>query len=383
MKTTELKQVSPKFSIRQNLVSLAFATVIGLGVMSSPVAAQQGEAPKPAVVVEPVTTQVVEEERIFAGRTEAISRVDLIARVGGFLEPLKFKEGQSVKKGDVLFVIRQDPYQFAVEQAQANLESAQAQVDLAKLDFDRKQRLVDRDTVAVSELDVARANLKEAEAARSLREADLELAKLDLSYTEVLAPTDGIIGSATFKEGAYVTAASGTLATVTSMDPIRVTFPVPQDLIIRSQRNNYESTENLILRIRLSDGEFYEHEGRLEFLEATANPGTDTVTARAQFPNPDRMLFDRQLVDVVASPKDAEPQLVISQAAMLLDQEGSFVLVVNDKGEVEQKRITIGEQVSGLVIVRSGLEEGDQVITSGIQKVRPGQVVDARLAGQS
>ncbi|MDD7909913.1 efflux RND transporter periplasmic adaptor subunit [Pseudovibrio exalbescens] len=383
MKTTELKQVSPKFSIRQNLVSLAFATVIGLGVMSSPVAAQQGEAPKPAVVVEPVTTQVVEEERIFAGRTEAISRVDLIARVGGFLEPLKFKEGQSVKKGDVLFVIRQDPYQFAVEQAQANLESAQAQVDLAKLDFDRKQRLVDRDTVAVSELDVARANLKEAEAARSLREADLELAKLDLSYTEILAPTDGIIGSATFKEGAYVTAASGTLATVTSMDPIRVTFPVPQDLIIRSQRNNYESTENLVLRIRLSDGEFYEHEGRLEFLEATANPGTDTVTARAQFPNPDRMLFDRQLVDVVASPKDAEPQLVISQAAMLLDQEGSFVLVVNDKGEVEQKRITIGEQVSGLVIVRSGLEEGDQVITSGIQKVRPGQVVDARLAGQS
>lgn len=364
-------------------MSALLAASIMIGGLSGTALAQQGQQPAPAVIVEEVKEQVVSEERIFAGRTEAVSRVDLIARVGGFLEPLKFKEGQRVEKGQVLFEINQEPYQFAVEQRQANLESAQAKVDLAKLDFDRKQRLVDRDAIAVSELDVARATLKEAEATRALREADLELAKLDLSYTEIRSPSNGIIGSATFKEGAYVTAASGTLATVTALDPIRVSFPVPLDLIIQAQRNDMQNTSNLRLRIRLSDGKFYDHEGTLEYFDATANPGTDTVTARAEFPNPDRMLFDRQLVDVVAAERDAQPQLVISQASMLLDQEGPYVLIVNDKDEVEQRRITIGQQVQGIVVVNSGLEAGEQVITSGIQKVRPGQVVNARLAGQS
>ena len=318
----------------------------------------------------------------FAGRTEAISQVALIARVGGFLEPLEFKEGQTVKQGDLLYVIQQEPYEFAVEQSQANLESAQAKVDLAKVDFDRKEQLVNRDTISVSELDTARANLKEANATLALRQADLKLSELDLSYTEIRAPLDGQIGTSAFKEGAYVNANSGTLATITSLDPIRVAFPVPQALILQAQRADNLETDNILIRIRLSDGKFYQHDGKLDFLEAEANPGTDTVTAYAVFENPDHVLFDHQLVDVVANPKDAAPVLVVSQSALLLDQEGPYVLKVNNEDVVEQQRITVVDQINGLVIVGSGLEEGDLVITSGIQKVRPGIKVNAQLAGQ-
>ncbi|KZL19246.1 Efflux pump periplasmic linker BepF [Pseudovibrio axinellae] len=363
------------FSLLPLLVCLSVVFVPGA------VTAQE-TPPPPGVIVELVRMQSIEEERVFAGRTEAISQIALIARVGGFLEPLEFKEGQNVKRGDLLYVIQQEPYEFAVAQSQANLESAQANVDLAQLDFNRKQQLVSRDTISVSELDVARANLKEANATLALRQADLKLSELDLSYTEIHAPLDGQIGTSAFKQGAYVTANSGTLATITSLDPIRVAFPVPQSIILQAQRLDNIGTDNTLIRLQLSDGKFYMHNGKLDFLEAEANPGTDTVTAYATFENPEHMLFDSQLVDVVVSAKDAKPVMVISQSALLLDQDGPYVLKVDKEDVVKQQRISVVDQIQGLVIVGSGLKEGEQVITSGIQKVRPGIKVNAQLAGQ-
>ncbi|SDR21434.1 efflux RND transporter periplasmic adaptor subunit [Pseudovibrio sp. Tun.PSC04-5.I4] len=358
-----------------------FAAALGGLVVTQQAVAQQAPPP-PGVIVEAVRDEVIEEERVFSGRTDAISQVALIARVGGFLEPLEFKEGQNVKQGDLLFVIQQQPYEYAVEQSEANLESSQAKVDLAKVDFDRKKQLVDRDTISVSELDTARANLKEANADLALRQADLKLSKLDLSYTEIRAPLDGQVGTAAFKEGAYVTANSGTLATITSLNPIRVAFPVPQALILQGQREQNIEAHDYLIRLRLSDGKFYKSNGRLDFLEAEANPGTDTVTGYATFDNPDRVLFDQQLVDVVVTVQNAKPVLVTSQAALLLDQKGPYVLKVNKEDVVEQQRINVVDQINGLVIIGSGLEKGDLVITSGIQKVRPGIKVNAQLAGQ-
>ncbi len=367
--------------LARSITATGLAVVLSTFCMSGAVIAQEAPPP-PGVLVEPARIEVIEEERVFSGRTQAISQVALIARVGGFLEPLEFKEGQTVKQGELLYVIQQEPYEFAVEQSQANLESAQAKVDLAKVDYDRKEQLVKRDAISVSELDTARANLKEANASLALRQADLKLSELDLSYTEVRAPLDGQIGTSKFKEGAYVNANSGTLATITSLDPIRVAFPVPQALILQAQRADNLQTDNLLIRLRLSDGKFYQHNGKLEFLEAEANPGTDTVTSYAIFDNPDHLLFDHQLVDVVANVKDAAPVLVVSQSALLLDQEGPYVLKVSKEDVVEQQRITVVDQIKGLVVVGSGLEKGDLVITSGIQKVRPGIKVNAQLAGQ-
>ncbi len=363
-------------------VALAFVTAsLGTFLIFSASVAQE-VSPPAGVIVEPAREEVIEEERVFSGRTEAISQVALIARVGGFLEPLEFKEGQTVKQDDLLFVIEQEPYEFSVEQSQANLESAQAKVDLAKVDFYRKEQLVNRDAISVSELDTARANLKEANATLALRQAELKLSELDLSYTEIRAPLDGQIGTAAFTEGAYVNASSGTLATITSLDPIRVAYPIPQAMILQFQQPRNMAADNLLIRLRLSDGKFYKHNGKLDFLEAEANPGTDTVTAYAIFENPDHVLFDQQLVDVVAHAKDAAPVLVVSQSALLLDQEGPYVLKVNKEDVVEQQRIGVVDQINGLVIVGSGLEKGDLVITSGIQKVRPGIKVNAQLAGQ-
>lgn len=364
------------------LKQAALASIITASTFLPAQAQEQAAPPPPGVIVEEARMQIIEGERTFAGRTEAISKVDLIARVGGFLEPLQFEEGHTVKQGDLLFIIQQQPYIYAVEQSEANLESAQAQVDLAQVDYDRKKRLVERDTISVSELDTARANLKEAQATLALRQADLSLSKLDLSYTEIRAPLDGQIGTAAYKEGAYVTANSGTLATITSLDPIRVAFPVPQALILNAQRNNKWEFPELTIRLRLSDGKFYSQSGELEFLDSVANPGTDTVTARVVFVNPEHLLFDQQLVDVVVSVKNPEPTLVVSQAALLLDQQGPYVLIVDKDNVVQQKRITVIDQIEGLALVGSGLQEGELVITSGIQKVRPGIKVNAQLAGQ-
>ncbi|MTI17690.1 efflux RND transporter periplasmic adaptor subunit [Rhodobacteraceae bacterium RKSG542] len=342
----------------------------------------QAAAPRPGVIVEEVRKEKIENQRVFAGRTEAVARVELIARVGGFLDPLKFSEGQIVEEGQTLFVIQKAPYEFAVEQRKANLESAKAQLDLAKLDFDRKEKLVARDTVSVSELDVARANQQEAQANVDLRQADLSLAELDLSYTEIKSPMKGKVGTARFKDGAYVTSQSGTLATVTKLDPMRVAFPVPQALMLQGQRLRVSNEDMAKLTLRLSDDSIYNHEGKIEYFDAVANPGTDTVTVHALFPNPDGLLFDQQLVDVIAEQRDTAPVLVVSQAALLIDQDGPYVLLVNDEDKVEQRRISVADQVQGKVIVQNGLKEGDLVITSGIQKVRPGVEVNAKLAGQ-
>ncbi len=365
---------------------VAVALLAGPGLpasfLSNASAKQMPGAPAPGVLVEEARLQTLETEHVFSGRTEAISRVSLIARVGGFLKPLKFSEGALVKKGEPLFEIERGPYKFAVDQANANVQSAQAKVDLAQLEYDRKKLLVEKDSISVSELDVARASLKEARAALSLREAELALRELDLSYTTISAPMDGKVGTSAFKSGAYVTASSGELATITSLDPIRVSIPVTQGMISRLQLQNTEELNNYQIQLRLTDRSVYSEEGEMDYLSAQANPETDSVDARIVFPNPDHRLFDRQLVDVLISRKNAPKQLIVSQAAMLLDQDGTYVLKVDAEGIVEKRPVAVGEQRRGLVIIKSGLSEGDQVIVAGSQKARPGSKVTAKVVGQ-
>ncbi|WP_310621528.1 efflux RND transporter periplasmic adaptor subunit [Flexibacterium corallicola] len=356
--------------------------VISLLLSSSPISAQGQQQPTPAVIVEQAKMETLNNERIYAGRTESVAKVDLIARVGGFLQPLEFKDGQLVKADEVLFVIEPGPYKYKVDQAQANLNSAKAKYDLANIEFKRKQQLVARNAISVSELDVAKANLQEAQAVVEQRNSELELANLDLSYTQIKAPMAGKVGAARYKEGAYVTADSGTLATVTALDPMRVAFAVPQDVILWAQRHKVNKADKLLIRLRLSDGSTYDQPGEMEYIDAQANPGTDTVTVHALFPNKNFSLFDSQLVDVIVSVKNAVPVLTVPQTALLVDQEGPFVLLVNKENTVEQRRIIISNQQDGKVVVASGLKEGDAVITAGIQKVRPGIKVTAKIAGQ-
>ena len=199
----------------------------------------------PSVVVAEVERRDVTPSHTHVGRVEAIETVELIARVEGFLQERNFREGSEVRKGDVLFVIEQAPYQIAVEQRKAELAGARATLENAEIDFARKEVLVKRKTIAQASLDEARAVLGTARAAVQQAKATLRRAELDLAYTSVISPIDGMISRATYSVGSLVGPTNGTLATVTSIDPIYVTIAVTEkDLIVPVW----------VLNLRLSDG---------------------------------------------------------------------------------------------------------------------------------
>lgn len=345
--------------------------------------AQSGQAaPPPAVVVEPVKLVDLAEEQTFTGRIEAIDKVHIRARVQGFLKARDFEEGAEIKSGQLLFEIEREPYEIAVAQAEANLANAQAALTLAQQTYDRTATLTARETVSKASLDSALAQLSQAQAAVKAQEAALQTAKLNLDYTRITAPIDGRVGRTSFSVGNLVGPDSGPLVTLVAQDPMYVTFPVPQRLLLEFRKGG-QDPDSLTVQLLLADGKVYGQQGRVRFAEVEATSSTDSVVVRASIANPDRLLVDQQLVDVSVVSKQPEKKLVVSQSALLLDQQGSYVLTVGDDNVVAIKRIETGEQRGSLIVVASGLSEADRVIVSGHQKVRPGIVAAPSQAGDA
>ena len=212
--------------------------------------------------------------------------------------------------------------------------------------------------------------------------AELTTAELNLNYTDITAPLTGRIGRSAFSVGNFVGPSSGTLATIVAQDPIHASFPVTQRQILdlrKAQGGSADPTERGDSPL-LADGSRYPQPGKINFVDVTASQGTDTLQVRAVFPNPDRILIDGQLVTVVAETGQPESVLTVPQQSLQVDQAGPFVLVVNAESKVEVRRIETGRSDAARIVVSKGLSAGDQVITEGIQKVRPGQVVNAAEA---
>jgi membrane fusion protein, multidrug efflux system len=264
----------------------------------------QAQAPAPAVTVVKVASEEVRPTLTFTGRIEAKDKIDLRARVDGFLEKRLFTEGADVKEGDLLFVIEKGLYEAAVEQAKGALEKAQAALKLADLEVDRQAELLRRNVAAQAKLDEVTAKQGEARGDVLGQKAALEKAQLQLTYTEIRAPLAGRIGRASVSVGNYVTAQSSALATIVSQDPIYVSFPVTQREILAIRKARAEGTTGggteSVIYVQLADGSRYPRPGKFDFLDVTVNQGTDTVQVRAVFPNPDRVLVDGQLVTVIA-----------------------------------------------------------------------------------
>ena len=332
----------------------------------------------PAVGVRPAAMKGVSQSFAFVGHIKAVDKVDVRARVEGFLEKVAFREGQDVKAGDLLYQIEKVQFQSQVDQAKANLASAEAEATNAQLQYNRQFELSRHQFSPQATVDQNKAALDTARAKVLQTQAALTQAQVNLDYTDIRAPIAGRIGRTAYTLGNLVNPASGVLATIVSQDPIYVLFPVSvRDLeIIREARRTEEGgLAKIEIRLRLPNGSEYPHRGVWNLTDPQVDQQTDTLIMRATVPNPERQLVDGEFVTAIIRERREEPRLVIAQAAVQIDQSGSYVLVVDDQHKVEQRRIQTGPNRDTDVVITSGLKEGEKVIVDGIQKVRPGQVV--------
>jgi membrane fusion protein (multidrug efflux system) len=363
--------------MEKRLLPLALAAILALPGCGDNTPKETKAPPPPAVTVVVAAKEELRPSLSFTGRVAAQDKVDLRARVEGFLEKRLFTEGQDVKEGDLLFIIEQAPYKAAISEINATIERAQASLTLADLEVKRQSELVSRQTGTQQRLDEAIASQGQARADLARQKASLEKANLDLSYTEIRAPITGRIGQAVISVGNFVGASTGPLATIVRQDPIHVTFPVTQREILQIRRERQgEQIAPPVIFLRLADGSKYAEAGKVDFLDVTVSQSTDTVQVRATFANPDRILVDGQLVSLIAEVGPPQSSLTIPQQAIQIDQAGAFVLVVDKDSKVEMRRVEVAEATGPKLTVRKGLQPGDKVITEGVQKVRPGQTVE-------
>jgi membrane fusion protein (multidrug efflux system) len=359
-------------SLRFFIFAAQVSTAIGL-----PAYAQQA-APPPAVLIQPAELRSMTKQAEFVGRAEALEKVDLRARVQGFLGPRLFKEGDDVKVGQVVFTIEREPFEAAVDQRKAQLAAARATLANADQQLQRTAELARKGNAPIAQLDQKTAEQGQAKAAVMEAEANLRDAQIQLSYTEIKTPISGRIGRAAVSPGNLVGPASGVLATVVQDDPMQVLFSVTQREMLEAKDS--EVTGKVRARVRLANGSLYSEKGRIDFLDVQVNPRTDGQTVRAMFPNPDDILTSGQTVRVIIEEKGGDQVVVIPQSAVAIDQTGSYVFVVGQDNKAEQRRVRLGTDRNGLAVVEEGMEAGERVVVQGQQRIRAGMTVAPQLA---
>lgn len=367
-------------------VVLAFGIALPLGLtvgplLAPPVASAQtaGQAAVPVTTV-PVRLEAVARSLTSTGRVEAIDKVDLLARVEGYLEAIEFEDGATVAEGARLYRIERDLFEAAVKQAEGLLAEAHAAKALADIELERAEQLLARAVGTVQQRDIAKAGSDRAAGKVTEAEANLATARINLGYTEIHAPVAGRVGRTALTKGAVVGPNSGVLVTIVSEDPMYVSFPVSAREFLRG-KDSPEKVDRSKVRVRLRflDGSFYEHEGRIDFIDVSVNQATDTVMARSTIANPERTLIDGQLVTVHLEAENPAERPVVPQAALLADQGGVYVFVVED-GKAAVRRVRTGKGVGADVTIEEGLSEGEQVVVQGLERLRPGMAVQASPA---
>jgi len=355
-------------------LALPILTLPGCKEETAP-ARQQAAAPPAAVFVSRVERQAISRGADFIGRVEAIDRVDIVARVTGFLQARHFNEGDAVKAGQLLFTLEQPPFAAEVALRRAQVDSARADLANATTQVTRGRELVKTNAIPQATLD-DRITEAEAKAKVAAAEAQLQQAQINYDYTEIRAPFDGRAGRSPLSPGNVVSPGSGTLVTIVRDDPIRISFPVTQRQLLNFRRNaGADAAEQIKVRVRLPDGSMLDSTGRFDFVDVTTNRATDSVLVLAMIPNPQKFLVDGQAVTVVVEEGQPEQAIVIPQSALQIDQAGSFVLVVGAENKVEVKRVKTTRGLGGQLVVTEGLEIGQLVITEGAQRARPGATV--------
>jgi membrane fusion protein (multidrug efflux system) len=316
----------------------------------------------------------------FIGRAAAVDKVELYARVKGFLGRRLFADGDQVKEGQVVFTIEPETFQAAVAQKVAQRDAAKAALANTDIQLRRAAELLRTNTGTQAVYDQRVSEQLQAKAAVEDAEAQLRDAQIQLSYTEIKSPIAGRIGRASASPGNLVSPLTGVLATVVNDQPMRVLFSVTQRELLEARRAGGTSGDGLVVQVRLADGSIYKEKGKLDFIDVTADPRTDGQIVRAVFQNTDHALTDGQTLRVVIEDEKAPTAIVVPQAAIATDQTGPYLFVVNDKNVVEQRRVKTGISRDGMMVIDEGLKAGEKVIIQGQQKVRPGMTVTPTAA---
>lgn len=341
--------------------------------------------PPPATVeVARAVRETVGDRLNLTGTTHVQAKVDLRARVNGYLQNIHFVDGATVKKGDLLFTIEQAPFQTKADIAAAELSKAKAGLQLAESELARARALLQRNASTMQELDIKESQRNSAAAAVDSAEATLRDAELQLAYTLIRAPIDGRIGRHLIDVGNLVMPEQTLLATIDSYDPIHVYLTMSDSDLIRLTRPSAEfdtrapSQADLAVRMGLGDDQGYPHAGRIDFSELGVDPATGTALYRAVFPNPDLRivpgLFARLQIPVGAP----RPRLTVPEPALGTDQSGDYVLIVDGDGIVEHRTVRLGPTVNGRRVVEQGLTGTEWIIVNGIQRARAGTKVSPR-----
>jgi multidrug efflux system membrane fusion protein len=369
--------------MRALALGLPIAVLLALSGCDKPPTA--GAAPLPAVTVAKPIPKTVAEWDEYTGRFTALETVEVRARVSGFIDSVHFKEGQIVKKDDLLFIIDQRPFQIAVEQAKADVERARAKLEIATLDVQRATPLVRNQTVTEREFDTRKSTERDAAGQVGAAEAVLKQAELNLAWSEVRAPIAGRISDKRVDAGNLITGGQtgATLLTlIVSIHPIHFVFDGSETdflhyLRLASQgvRSSSRDVQNPV-SVRLADETEYKHYGRMDFVDNVINTKTGTIRGRAIFDNKDGLLtpgnFGR--LRLFGGERVA---LLIPDSAIASDQSRKIVFVVADDGMVSAKQVELGPMVESLRLVRSGISADDRVVIEGLQRARPGQKVKA------
>lgn len=345
--------------------------------------AQSAPPPPPEVSVAQVVEQKVSRWDSFNGRFDAVESVQLRPRVSGYIDKVNYREGDEVKKGQVLFTIDDRTYRATLEQAQAALNNARSQAALARSEAARTDKLIGTNLVSREAWEQRRSAASQAQANVQSAQAAVDMAQLNLSFTRVTAPIDGRASRALITTGNLVSAgdSASVLTTLVSLDKIFVYFDVDEATYLQYQAMARQGQQRgaLPVEVGLTGERGYPHRGSVDFLDNQLTASTGTIRMRATLDNAQRQ-FTPGLFARVRLPGSADfTALLVDDKAVLTDQDRKYVYVIDGEGKAQRRDIQVGDLANGLRIVQSGLKPGDNVIVNGLQKVfMPGMPVKAQ-----
>lgn len=372
MKTIKsMTAVARPLAAAMALAGLAALSLSGCGDANSKAAEAPAAAGGPPVSAAAVVEKTIIETQEFSGRLEAIEQVQIRPRVSGFITAINFKPGSQVKKGDVLFVIDQRPFQAEANRAEAAAHSARAKADLAKVELTRAEKLLADKAIAQREYDASASGYKQLDADARAAQAQYETAKLNLTYTQVTSPINGRVSKAEITLGNLVDQ-TAVLTSVVSLDQIYASFDGDEDTYLRVGAAAHQG-KPAVVKIGLANETGFPHEGKLEFVDNQLDPRSGSVRMRATLTNADGLLVPGLFARVqLAGSTGAKPTLLINERAVNTDQNRKFVFVVGKDNKAEYRPVTLGQQVDGLRVVRDGLKPGEKIVVNGLQRVKPG-----------